>query len=156
LGRFSGPLAVTYRKELEPQLGLPDNNSTEMSCSSPIEGSMTCSPFLLAEQRRRGVRTKSQDTPRPTSCPAQRLGGYPRKTTLKVPTGWAKIKLNILRAKAPKGINYSFGASGATPIGNQTSYSSRKCGTPTSKQQSLQTSTEVLPWKARGYCRGDN
>jgi hypothetical protein len=30
------------------------------------------------------------------------------------------------------------------------SYSSRKCGTPTSKQQSLQTSTKVLSWKAQG------
>jgi hypothetical protein len=41
LGRVFGPLAKSYRKELGHPLGLPDNNSTETSCSSPINGSMT-------------------------------------------------------------------------------------------------------------------
>jgi hypothetical protein len=43
LGRVSEPLADPYRKELGPPLGLPDNSSTETSCSLSIEGSMTCS-----------------------------------------------------------------------------------------------------------------
>jgi hypothetical protein len=45
LGHVSGPLANSYQKELGPPLGLPNNNSTETSCSSPIEGSMTHSPL---------------------------------------------------------------------------------------------------------------
>jgi hypothetical protein len=54
LGCVSGPLADPYRKELGPPLGLPDNSSTEMSCSSPIEGSMTFSPLPPREEATKG------------------------------------------------------------------------------------------------------
>jgi hypothetical protein len=50
LGHVSKPLADSNRKELGPPLGLPGNSSMETSCPSPIEGSMTDSPFLLAER----------------------------------------------------------------------------------------------------------
>jgi hypothetical protein len=50
LGHVFKPLADSDRKELGPPLRLPGNSSMETSCSSLIEGSMTDSPFLLAER----------------------------------------------------------------------------------------------------------
>jgi hypothetical protein len=49
--------------------------------------------------------------------PDAKARGLPSQTTLKVLIDRPKIKLNLSRVKAPKGVNYSFEASGATPDG---------------------------------------
>jgi hypothetical protein len=94
--------------------------------------------------------------------PRARARGLSSQTTPKAPIDRLKIKHDLLRTKAPKEVNYSFEASGATPDGcarahpleTKTFYSSRKSSTLAGKQQSLQTSTKVLHWKAWGLLSG--
>jgi hypothetical protein len=65
MGHVSRPLADPYRKELGPPLGLPGNNSTEMSCFLPIKGGMMCSPSSSSQRGDKGAyKSKGQGTPR--------------------------------------------------------------------------------------------
>jgi hypothetical protein len=101
LGRVSGPLANSDRKELEPQLGLPGNNSMETSCLSPIEGSMTRSPLPPREEAtKRRINQKSRH-PSIDLFPHAKTQGLSSQTTPKVLTNRLKIKQDLSKNKIP-------------------------------------------------------
>jgi hypothetical protein len=82
--------------------------------------------------------------------------GLPSQIMTKVPIDRLKIELNLSEAQLLLRClgGYTRWVRSRASIRNHMAYSSRKCGMPTSKLQSLQTSTKVLPWKARGLLSG--
>jgi hypothetical protein len=85
LGCVSGPLADSYRKELGPPLGLPDNSSMETSYSSPIEGSMTHSPLPPCKEAMKGRKNQKSRHPFDLLNRVKARGLF-SQTTPKVPT----------------------------------------------------------------------
>jgi hypothetical protein len=95
LGHVSEPLADPYQKELGPPLGLPDNSSTEMSCSLPIEGSMMRSTLPPRAEVTNGCTNQKSRNHSTILLLRAKARGLPSQTTLKVPTDRSKTKLNL-------------------------------------------------------------
>jgi hypothetical protein len=120
---------------------------------------MTHSPLPPRGEAMKGRVNQKSRHPSIDLFPRAKAQGMPSQTTLKVPV---EDQIEPIKSKSPKRSKVLlWGLGGYTrrvrsrrPIGNQMSYSLRKYDMPTSKQQSLQTSTKVLPWKARGLLSG--